>query len=180
MKGETETWRAIPGYQDRYEVSSFGRVRSWMNGRWGRRELPVLRSQFIGSNGYPEVGLQDGSKKTNKLVHELVLLAFVSERPHEHVACHADDVKTNNHVTNLRWRTRRDNHADSVSNGGAVLNGPRANAKLSRRDLSRIATMIKNGKSNRAIAAHVGVSHSRISNIRNGKAYVGLLKEAAS
>ncbi len=181
MKGEKEEWRQIPGYDGAYDVSSIGRVRSWMNGRFGRRIEPVLRRQFIGSNGYPEVGLRLEGKKTNRLVHELVLLAFVGERPHGLVACHENDRSADNRLVNLRWGTRSENYRAGLRNGGAVLNGPRSLAKLSCKDVEDIKALLNQGSSNRNIARTFGVSHSRISAIRNGKAHKkGFAMESAS
>lgn len=180
MKGEQERWASVPGFDGIYEVSSRGAVRSWVNGRWGIRTAPRLRSQFIGSSGYPEVGLRLHGKKRNRLVHELVLLSFVGARPSGCVACHANDKRTDNRLANLRWASRRENHEDSIRNGGAVLNGPRANAKLNVNRLRRLLNRLAKGDSNRVIAKAFGISHSRVSNIRNGTAYARLCKEKAT
>src|SRR5699024_6464865 len=50
-------------------------------------------------------------------VHRLVLEAFVGPCPDGMEACHWDDDKTNNHVSNLRWATQSDNMHDRVRNG---------------------------------------------------------------
>lgn len=173
MKGE-ERWNEIPGCNGYYDVSSLGRIRSWMSGRFGRRKVPLIKRQFIGSNGYPEVGIHVDGKKRNMLVHELVLISFIGKRPNDCVACHKNDIRTDNRISNLRWDTRSENYLDSISNTGGVLNGPRSLAKLSEEDIVKIEKLLKNGLSNRKIANLFGVSHSRISDIRNGKAYKNL------
>lgn len=120
---DTEEWRAIPGYEGRYAVSSHGRVKSlpfWATNRWG----PMLRSekirkQSLNNKGYPWVELSDGQGNSRKfLVHRLVLLAFVGEPPPgKPNGLHRDDTPTHNHVGNLYWGDQSENQADSIANG---------------------------------------------------------------
>lgn len=43
-----EVWKALPGFDGRYEVSNFGRVRSCANGRWGNKtDYKVLQQKMI-------------------------------------------------------------------------------------------------------------------------------------
>ena len=37
-----ETWKEIPGLDGMYEVSDLGRVRSFRNGRWGRKDEALI------------------------------------------------------------------------------------------------------------------------------------------
>lgn len=171
MKGDKEVWAPVPGFNGAYEVSSLGAVRSWANGSWGRREVPRAVKLIVDSRGYPKVGLYANGSKCSQHVHVLVLLAFVGPRPLDAVACHANDIRTDNRLANLRWDTRTENWADGMRNGGAVLNGVRSRAKLTREDLKRVKEMFANGKSNREIGRAFNISASRISDIRNGKAY---------
>lgn len=55
-------------------------------------------------------------QKTGKcvLVSALVLETFVGPRPHKNDGCHNDGNPKNNHLTNLRWGTRKSNCSDMV------------------------------------------------------------------
>jgi hypothetical protein len=74
-----ETWKPIPGYEGRYEISDLGRV--WSVWRGTSRSGVMLR-QFPNEKGYLKASLTDGAGRCrSKSVHSLVLTAFVGERP---------------------------------------------------------------------------------------------------
>ena len=52
----------------------------------------------------------EGYKCKQYYVHQQVLMAFVGPRPGPNYdACHNDGDKNNNHISNLRWDTHRNN-----------------------------------------------------------------------
>jgi hypothetical protein len=71
------------------------------------------------------VSLSRGARGTTKtrLVHHLVLEAFVGPRPDGQVGCHFDDDPRNNRVENLRWDTSSANALDRVRNAALLENG---------------------------------------------------------
>lgn len=118
-----ERWRPITGFEDLYEVSDMGRVRSgdhYTAGRNGStRRVPgrVLKPS-LSKTGYPRVNLCRDGGKTMRLIHQLVLEAFVGPRPDGTITCHWNDVPTDNRLTNLRWGTPSENQHDKLRNGG--------------------------------------------------------------
>lgn len=115
-----ETWKDITGYDGRYSVSSYGRVRSnaRLSDKRGQRMPERILKPVYYSAGYPAVTLTKDGKQRRIAIHILVCTAFHGARPTpEHEVCHWDDVKTNNHADNLRWGTRADNAADMARNG---------------------------------------------------------------
>jgi hypothetical protein len=56
-------------------------------------------------------------KNNSRLVHILVLEAFVGPRPDGAYGLHWDDDPSNNRVENLRWGTPSENMYDKVRNG---------------------------------------------------------------
>lgn len=118
-----ETWKAIPGWEALYEVSDHGRVRSLdrtvftRRHGWTKYKGRVL-AHHTSKNGYPIATLtKPGQKPICFNIHILVLHAFVGPPQAGQECCHADDVPTNNHISNLRWDTRKSNHADAKRNG---------------------------------------------------------------
>lgn len=102
-----ESWKPVPDYEDRYEVSNLGRVRS----RRGVRKLGK------NTNGYAHVHLSGGGRSEMVKVHRLVARVFVpGEEPGLDV-CHIDGDKLNNSAANLRWGTRSSNIRDQVRMG---------------------------------------------------------------
>ncbi len=105
-----ETWKAVPGFEGRYEVSDHGRVRNSQ----GRVLSPNAQN-----SGYQIVHLYSGGRGTRvvRLVHRIVAAAFVSASPQDHEVNHIDGVKTNNVASNLEWVTRSGNIRHSVALG---------------------------------------------------------------
>ena len=102
------------GWEGLYEVSSLGRVRTLpRHGRSGR----ILKLQEAKRGGYPAVSMSRNSIGRTFKVHVLVARAFLGPKPDGMEVLHADDDKTNNAVTNLRYGTRSENLDDRVRNG---------------------------------------------------------------
>ena len=108
------TWRPVIGYENHYEVSDEGEVRSLRRVRCLGR---VLRQSLV--NGYPAVCLSKGGKTKLRKVHQLVLEAFVGPKPQGYVTRHLDGSRTNNKLSNLAWGTLAENHADMRAHGRA-------------------------------------------------------------
>lgn len=118
-----EQWRPIAGYEDRYEVSNHGRVRSldW----WIYRDdtpNPIrhhgrMLKPGVNSHGYHLVTLSRGGKRDQRRVHRLVAEAFIGPPPPGLVVRHLDDMPSNNRVGNLAYGTVHENSIDAVENG---------------------------------------------------------------
>lgn len=114
-----EKWKDIPGYEGAYQVSDQGRVRSlprivMRTYTDGRPPTPI---QYFGKIlsakpkdcGHLNVSLGAGN---TKLIHRLVLLAFVG-RPRRGQEClHKNGKPDDNRLCNLRWGTRVENKKD--------------------------------------------------------------------
>ena len=104
-----------------YEVSNYGRVRSYKY-KYGRGKRPLLQTPTIINGrldqvGYPQYILSDiNGKRKNVRGHMLVMQTFVGLPDPGMVICHYDDVKTNNHIDNLRYDTQKSNLADMKRN----------------------------------------------------------------
>lgn len=107
-----EIWKAINGFEGRYEVSNFGSVRGLVSANNGRRLLNkkphILKA---GDNkGYCRVVLiNESGKRCNCCVHRLVAGAFLGDCSNLEIN-HKDGNKKNNHVENLEicnqsWNT---------------------------------------------------------------------------
>lgn len=103
-----ETWKAIQGYEELYEVSDLGRVKSLVDKNGRNRELFI--SHHKDRKGYLQVDLhKNGVKKMYKL-HRLVALAFVEGRDlFKNQVNHLNEDKTDNRAINLEWATASEN-----------------------------------------------------------------------
>lgn len=112
-----ERWLPVVNHPG-YEVSDHGRVRSvdrvvtCVDGRRIPYRGQILKPRL--GDGYLGVCLR---RRESRMVHHLVLEAFIGPRPAGMVSCHWDDEGTNNHLSNLRWDTINGNQRDRVRNG---------------------------------------------------------------
>lgn len=107
-------WRQAAWGFSRYEVSNRGDVRAW-HSLWGRWH--TLRPQ-INPKGYVTFNLyRDDGVRREVRVHRLVMETFVGPMPAGLEIRHLDDVKTNNHISNLAYGTRAENVNDRIKNG---------------------------------------------------------------
>lgn len=115
-----EVWKPIPGYEERYEVSNFGRIRSlpYINYQASSHPGVMMEKHIPGKimtptdngHGYLIVGLRFmGSKRKNHYVHRLVAEAFIPNPEGLKEINHIDYDKKNNSVRNLEWVSHNDN-----------------------------------------------------------------------
>ena len=98
-----ELWKDIKGFENRYQVSNLGNVRSLT-----RR--PMVLKKAIDRYGYNVVGLRPlcGKIKVCK-VHRLVAIAFIENNESKIEVNHIDGNKANNCISNLEWNTTKEN-----------------------------------------------------------------------
>ena len=104
-----EEWRLIEGTEDFY-ISNLGRF----------RHKKKLMKYAINHDGYYTCNI--GTKKV--LVHRLVALAFIPNPENKPVVDHIDGDKLNNHISNLRWLTIKENTQAAVELG--LIKGSRS------------------------------------------------------
>lgn len=112
-----EIWKDIEGYEGKYQVSNFGRVRSLdriqrrTDYRTGKQyetfKKGLMITQNQGKNGYMRAKIfdKDGQRKI-ALVHRLVAMAFIPNPDNLPEVNHKDEDKTNNRADNLEWCTQ--------------------------------------------------------------------------
>ncbi len=124
-----EIWKQIEGFEGRYYVSNYGRVKV-KGGTKSKNPVkewntPDRILKFNRNNsGYLTVGLGrrlDGTRRT-KTVHKLVALAFLPNPNNYPEINHIDENKDNNCVWNLEWCSHKYNthhNNDSMIKRGA-------------------------------------------------------------
>jgi hypothetical protein len=166
-----ETWRAIPGYEGLYEVSSMGEVRSLPRPITKRMHYGVQRfltkerllQPIVSSLGYRRVGLTDsyGHRRIRQISH-LVALAFIGPRPRGQEVCHCDGVRNNDAADNLRYDTRTGNQKDRILHGTSNAGSRNGRAKLTS---SQVEEIISANTSSTVLSARYGVAPSTIRRI---------------
>lgn len=172
MNEEIELWRPINGCGGLYDVSNFGRIRSWVAGgpKPGvRSEVPRIRLQWTSREGYVCVTISNNKKRKSFLVHRLVAIAFLSFRDGREVN-HKDGVKSNNKLSNLEWSTSHEN-MEHASKFGLLPAGERHGmARLTEIQVREI--LLKKGSSPSKLAKEYGVSRGAVRGILDGVNWV--------
>jgi len=106
-----EIWKPIPNF-DQYEVSNFGRVRSYKRS-YGYKANILTPRIAIGS-GHLRVSLRSKGKTYDHFIHRLVAFAFLDPpKLLDTYVHHKDRNPTNNQIDNLEWSNGSKNTAAS-------------------------------------------------------------------
>jgi hypothetical protein len=107
-----EIWKDVIGYEGLYQISNFGRVKSF----WRRKEIIMKLSN--NGWGYSFVSLRKNKTKIKSItIHRLVAIAFISNPENKEQVNHIDGNKQNNHYSNLEWCTRLENMRHGFKTG---------------------------------------------------------------
>lgn len=119
-------WRDIEGYEECYQVSDLGEVRSLtrvrpLRSRSGSMTVKVfqgcLMKTGINNSGYELAYLCKNSKRKALTVHRLVAKAFIPNPSDLPEVNHKDGDKLNNRVSNLEWSSISDNRKHAYDTG---------------------------------------------------------------
>lgn len=105
-----ERWLPVKDFPG-YEVSDRGRLRRWLGK--GFRLMKTWKSHY----GYSQTELYKKGKRHGKMVHRLVLEAFVGKCPKGHQTNHKNGKKQYNFVDNLEWVTPSENVNHAYTTG---------------------------------------------------------------
>ena len=106
MEWTDEVWKFTELNGREIMVSSYGRVIGFK----GR----VIKPQLM-QTGYYVFKYWNGRHVANIEIHRLVAKAFIPNPENKPEVDHIDTVRTNNHVNNLRWVTRSENHRNPLT-----------------------------------------------------------------
>lgn len=111
MLMEEETWKDIKNYEELYQISNYGRVKSfYKNGNF-----KILKGAI--KKGYHQVALAKNKKIIYKNVHRLVAETFIPNTENKPQVNHIDGNKLNNKANNLEWCTGSENMIHAYKHG---------------------------------------------------------------
>jgi hypothetical protein len=163
-------YRSIPGF-DGYSIGTDGTVLTyWTRGVGDAKhigtESRVIKTRVNKNHGYVEVGLMRDGKQRTMLVHRLVLEAFVGPCPSGMEGCHDPDPnRQNNSLDNLRWDTRKRNHADKTRHGTMASGSRNGNSSLTDEMVVEVRRLAACKMPQAEIAKRVGASQTNVSRI---------------
>ena len=161
-----EIWRDVVGYEGRYQVSNFGRVKSF------KHKHPKIMSANEQSKGYMLLRLYKNGKSKNFGIHILVAQAFISNPEQKGEVDHRNGDKTNNCVWNLDWVTRRENAVRAYQLGLIpVQKGTQSHFAKLKADAVTYIRENPDGLSTKELMKKFNVSKETVRRVRIGKTY---------
>lgn len=126
-----EIWKPIEGTKGFIEVSTEGRVRSWLRGK------PQILKTQVDEKGYHRIRVTVEREKMTVRLHRAVAKAFIDNPNNLPQVNHIDGNKSNNSITNLEWVTNKENVHHAIQNGlwDSVLEGVRKRNESIRRPI---------------------------------------------
>lgn len=120
---KAEIFIDIPGWEELYQVSNFGRVKSLRyygcKGKSGFLSPRLTNITARSKQRYASVRLTNKSRKLDKQyrIHRLVAQCFIPNPENKPEVNHKDGDGLNNHVNNLEWVTSSENQKHAFNNG---------------------------------------------------------------
>ena len=173
-----EVWRPVVGYEGRYVVSSLGRVQrlaysaTAFDRRLQRDMTRHHKSRLLrltpDKAGYLKVRIG----QETRLVHQLVLLAFVGPRPNRCVACHGPAGIADNSVDNLSWGSLSKNMGEDRRRDNTLPCGEKHYlAKLTVEKVKYIRSHYTVHKNCVNLADLLGISSATVHSVVTGKTW---------
>lgn len=120
---EKEIWRDVKGYENIYQVSNLGRVKSL------ERRIKTINNgtecykficerilkQKTSYQGYKIVLLCNNGNRKYYSVHRLVATAFIPNPNNKPCIDHCNCIKSDNRICNLRWCTIKENNNNPLT-----------------------------------------------------------------
>lgn len=175
---QNEEWKDVVGFEGKYSVSNYGRVRSLLYNN--TKETKLLSTKT--NHGYKEVTLSKNGKWKTYRVHRLVATAFISNPNNLPCINHKDEDKLNNFVyinedgsvnlekSNLEWCTYGYNNAYGSARkkvSSSMTNHPRLSKRILQ--LSKTNKIIKEWISIAEIHRSLGLRQCNIISCCKGR-----------
>ena len=100
-------YKPIPDYEGLYSIDENGNVYSHKSKR--------ILKPHANHRGYLMVDLYRNGKHKKEIIHRLVAITFLPNSEQKEEVDHIDTNRQNNHVSNLRWCTRKENCNNPLS-----------------------------------------------------------------
>jgi hypothetical protein len=162
-----ECWCAIKAYEDRYRLSSHGRVVSLHYHNTSRQRL----LKVLGGQRYPSVSLGNGLSTRQVGLNRLVAQHFLPPPAEKRfrILMPKDGNHLNVQADNLQWVDKQEMLDATVLHYLHCCGERHPRHKLSTTDVGHIRGLLAQGISHQVVAERFGVSRPAISQIASGR-----------
>ncbi len=165
-KIDDEVWRVVPNCNNRYQVSNYGRLKSFV---FNKKDGQIIKGSYI--NGFKHITLTMDEHIRRVYIHKLVAEVWISKPSEQHIyVTHLDRNLKNNHISNLEWHTHRtliEKHREFATphQYSKVI----SNSKLKESDIMLLKKMLANGVVQSKIAKMFCISEMQVTRIKRGE-----------
>ncbi len=169
-KLEDEIWRVVPDSDERYQVSNYGRIKSFA---YNKKDGQILNGFVI--NGFKQVQINTKKSKRKYYVHKFVAQIWISKPSDKHnFVIHLDGNLRNNHISNLEWHTRetlteKHRELENLKNKNTNRKNIIRNSKLNELDIRHLKSMLEKGIVQSKIAKLFCISEMQVTRIKRGE-----------
>ncbi len=168
-KIEDEVWKTIPYADKHYEVSNYGRIKSFC---YDKENGKIVKPGSI--KGFQNVSFRSNGQKKTFLVHKITAECFVDkEQGNEDTVIHLDWNKQNNHFSNLKWVTREHSYKRMMERLRQINKNSTKkiirNSKLKKEDVAMVKAMLGKGVRQNVIAKLFCISEMQVTRIKRGE-----------
>ncbi len=169
-KLKDEIWRVVPDSNERYQVSNYGRIKSFA---YDKKDGQILKCSVI--NGFKIVQLATNKGRYKIYIHKLVAQIWTSKPSDKHIfVTHLDGNLTNNHISNLEWHTRETLTEKHRELGNRKNKNPNRKkiirtSKLNESDIRHLKSMLEKGVTQTKIAKMFCISEMQVTRIKRGE-----------
>ncbi|VXC99475.1 NUMOD4 domain-containing protein [Sphingobacterium multivorum] len=121
-----EAWEDVIGYENLYQVSNLGKVRSLdkivSNGNGSFLKKGIVLKPYLDKDGYATVNLYKNRKKRLIRIHRLVAMAFIPNSNNKPAINHKNSIRDDNRVENLEWVSVSENNKHAFEYGNQIPN----------------------------------------------------------
>jgi hypothetical protein len=160
-----EIWKSIKDYENLYQVSNLGRIRS-MHSKWNNSGDKILCGRL--HEGYYKIVLTKDGKASQKFIHRLIAEAFIPNPHNKPCINHINGIKTDNSIENLEWVTIQEN-CQHAHNTGLQPSRKGGNNPWSKLNSGQVLEIFHSTRSNREIAEQYNITRDAVSLIKTGK-----------
>ena len=161
-----EEWKPVVGFEDYYEVSNHGRVRSLdrvvktSRGQGYRTQKgKLITGRLVGKYLQVVFRIRGLSIRRYDYIHRLVMQAFIGECPEGMEVRHLDGNAQNNNLDNLAYSTHKVNIGDKVEHGTLINGEKHYNATLTNDNVLDIRRLWSFDFSCKEIADYFGLTY---------------------